>query len=41
MLDAGALSFWETIRGEEEFDGAASLCYGWSAMPIYYFNKLL
>ncbi len=32
---------WETALGEEDFDGAGSLCHGWSATPIYYYNKLL
>ncbi len=41
MLDEGATSFWETVLGEADFDGAGSLCHGWSAMPIYYYNKLL
>lgn len=41
MLDNGATSFWETILGAEDFDGAGSLCHGWSAIPIIYFNKLL
>lgn len=40
MLDAGATSFWETELGEADFDNAGSLCHGWSAMPIYYFNVL-
>lgn len=40
MLDAGATSFWETEQGENDFEGAGSLCHGWSAMPIYYFNIL-
>ncbi len=41
MLDLGATSFWETMLGEADFGGAGSLCHGWSAMPIYYYNKLL
>ena len=41
MLDAGATSFWETEKGEADFDNAGSLCHGWSAIPVYYFNKLL
>lgn len=41
MLSCGATSFWETIKGEADFDGAGSLCHGWSTMPIYYYNKLL
>ncbi|MBO4594113.1 MAG: family 78 glycoside hydrolase catalytic domain [Clostridia bacterium] len=40
MLDAGATSFWETEKGSEDFDGAGSLCHGWSAIPVYYFNVL-
>lgn len=41
MLDAGATSFWETEKGEADFDNAGSLCHGWSAIPVYYFNKIL
>ena len=41
MLDCGATSFWETIKGEADFDGAGSLCHGWAAIPIYYFHKFL
>ena len=41
MLDDGATSFWETMLGEADFDSAGSLCHGWSAMPIFYYNKLL
>lgn len=40
MLDAGATAFWETEMGDRDFDGAGSLCHGWSAMPVYYFNIL-
>lgn len=40
MLEKGATSFWETIKGEADFDGAGSLCHGWSALPVYYFNIL-
>lgn len=38
MLSKGATSFWEVLSGIEE-DDAQSLCHGWSAMPIYYYNK--
>ncbi len=38
MLASGATSVWETERGEEDFDGAGSLCHGWSAMPVYYYH---
>lgn len=41
MLAAGATSFWETELGEADFDGAGSLCHGWSALPVYYYRKLL
>ena len=41
MLDAGATSFWETEEGEKDFADAGSLCHGWSAMPVYYYNILL
>ena len=40
MLEAGATSFWETEKGEADFGNAGSLCHGWSAMPVYYFNIL-
>ncbi len=40
MLSKGATSFWETLDGERDFDGAGSLCHGWSAMPVYYYNIL-
>ena len=41
MLDCGATSFWETIKGESDFDGAGSLCHGWSAIPAYYYHILM
>ncbi|MBO5071179.1 MAG: family 78 glycoside hydrolase catalytic domain [Roseburia sp.] len=41
MLDCGATSFWETVKGEADFANAGSLCHGWSAIPIYYYSKLL
>ena len=40
MLSCGATSFWETILGASDFYGAGSLCHGWSAIPVYYLNKL-
>lgn len=40
MLSHGATSFWETINGADDFGGAGSLCHGWSALPIYYYNIL-
>jgi len=41
MLREGATTFWETIAGEEDFWEAGSLCHGWSALPIYYYETLL
>lgn len=38
MLDNGATSFWETIKGEADFSNAGSLCHGWSALPAYYYH---
>ena len=40
MLRNGATTFWETIQGEADFHNAGSLCHGWSAMPIYYYETL-
>lgn len=40
MLEQGATSFWETLEGADDFDGAGSLCHGWSALPVYYYNIL-
>ena len=40
MLESGATSFWETELGREDFDGAGSLCHGWSALPVYFYNIL-
>lgn len=41
MLAAGATSVWETTDGASAFDNAGSLCHGWSAIPIMYFETLL
>lgn len=41
MLDCGATTFWETILGKDDFDGAGSLCHGWSALPVYWLDKLV
>ena len=40
MLNKKATTFWETEKGWKDFDNAGSLCHGWSAMPVYYLNKL-
>jgi hypothetical protein len=41
MLDNGATTFWETIKGAIDFDNAGSLCHGWSALPVYWLTKLV
>ena len=41
MLDTGATTFWETEKGASDFDGAGSLCHGWSAIPVYYFYNII
>ena len=38
MLEQGATSFWETIKGDADFFNAGSLCHGWSALPAYYYH---
>ena len=40
MLKQGNGTVWETELGESDFDNAGSLCHGWSAIPIYYYNIL-
>ena len=40
MLDLGATTFWETEKGMEDQGHTGSLCHGWAAMPIYYYNLL-
>ena len=40
MLRSGATTFWETIEGASDFSDAGSLCHGWSALPIYYYETL-
>ena len=40
MLETGNGTVWETELGESDFGNAGSLCHGWSAIPIYYYNTL-
>ena len=40
MLKTGNNTVWETELGASDFDDAGSLCHGWSAIPIYYYNIL-
>ena len=37
MIETGTA--WETTLGKDDFDGAGSLCHGWSSTPIYYYQK--
>ena len=41
MLEEGATTFFETELGAADFNGAGSLCHGWSAIPVYYYHLLL
>lgn len=38
MALQGATSFWETQHGGDDFFHAGSLCHGWSAAPVYYYQ---
>jgi alpha-L-rhamnosidase len=38
MVFSGATSFWETQAGAIDFHRAGSLCHGWSALPVYYYQ---
>ena len=40
MAEYGSDTVWETAVGESDFDKAGSLCHGWSAVPIYIYNRL-
>ena len=40
MVALGNKTVWETEAGESDFKNAGSLCHGWSAMPVYYYNIL-
>ena len=40
MLKCGNNTVWETVLGAADFSDAGSLCHGWSAIPIYYYNVL-
>ncbi len=41
MLRNGATSFWETIKGGDDFGNAGSLCHGWSGTPVYFYAAYL
>ena len=38
MVLSGATSFWETLMAGNDFSDAGSLCHGWSALPVYYYQ---
>lgn len=40
MLKEGATTFYETALGASDFNGAGSLCHGWSSYPLVFFEKL-
>ncbi len=39
MVWNSAKTFWETDAGAADFWRSGSLCHGWSALPVYIFNK--
>lgn len=41
MLQNGATSFWETIKGGDDFGNAGSLCHGWSGTPVYLYQAYI
>ena len=40
MIDFGSTTVWETKDGRDDFEGAGSLCHGWSSIPVYYYSIL-
>ena len=40
MVEQGSTATWETVEGHNAFNGAGSLCHGWTATPVYYFHLL-
>lgn len=41
MLSTGSTTFWETLKGADDMWYGASMCHGWSALPAYYYHKLI
>ena len=41
MIFQGATTYWETAKGEADFNDAGSLCHGWSSVACYIFEKYL
>lgn len=40
MVERGATTLYETEEGAAAFDGAGSLCHGWSAAPVYVYFRI-
>lgn len=40
MLDSGSSTVWEVVEGDAAFKDNGSVCHGWSANPVYYYNLL-
>lgn len=40
MIEKGATSVWETLKGKADQAGAGSLCHAWGCVPVYIFNRL-
>jgi len=40
MTEGGTETVWEVIEGAPAFGNAGSLCHGWSAGPVYYYNMI-
>lgn len=41
MLDAGALTFWETINQKDARFPTRSHCHGWASSPVYLLPRIL
>lgn len=41
MIYDGATTFWETIKGHADFNGAGSLCHGFSTVPAYIYQAYI
>ena len=41
LNDSDMGTLYETARGADEFEFAASMCHGWSALPVYYNHAIL
>ena len=41
LNDSDMGTLYETASGADEFEFAASMCHGWSALPVYYNHAIL